>query len=689
MLIITEKPSVANDFANALGASKNRAGYYESGNTVITNCVGHLYELASPDFYNPKYKNWKLEDLPIIPSSFMYVTAAAVAKQQKIVLQLLETHIDDEIVIATDADREGELIARIILNQAGVTDISNCCRFWVSEALTKDVILGGMKNLRPLADYNKLAQQGYARQHADWLVGMNFSRYISIGNFSVFSVGRVQTAVLQEIRNRNVAVKNFRPTPYNELEAEITDSQQNTIKAWLLNPDTKKTMFPIKSEILQNAYNDCQNKKIENAQSRVVKKINKPEKLLNINALQKAAYKEYGYSPERTLEIAQTLYENYKCLSYPRTPSRVMGDENVDLVKAKYELLKPLYPGLSGFCNESLITKDNKHIFNSAKLEAHHALIPLAKLPQTASAEEKNVFEIIIKNFFTVCMDDFIYNEKQIILQIGQHTFKTALKEILQEGFRQADRRNVTTTENEQEVPLFDENHCRISKLTILNKKTQPPKEYTIDTLLTFMEKPHEEETDEKLAGLGTPATRADIIKKLFDKNYIDEIKKKLIVTEKGIFLLSELAKDDEIKRITNVKETTAWENELEQSPAAFEQHIKEYVVACIKPDLKSVYKKPSVGLCPLCGNEMLEGNKNYYCSAYKSERECKYVIWKSICNTNVTAIDVQALLAGKHTAVKRMKNKAGKAFSAKLKLDQTGKIDFIFAKNEYVRKAK
>ena len=398
MLIITEKPSVANDFANALWASKNRAGYYESGKTVITNCVGHLYELASPDFYNPKYKNWKLEDLPIIPSSFMYVTAAAVAKQQKIVLQLLEKHIDDEIVIATDADREGELIARIILNQAGVTDTSNCCRFWVSEALTKDVILGGMKNLRPLADYNKLAQQGYARQHADWLVGMNFSRYISIGNFSVFSVGRVQTAVLQEIRNRNVAVKNFRPTPYNELEAEITDSQQNTIKAWLLNPDTKKTMFPIKSEILQNAYNDCQNKKIENAQSRVVKKINKPEKLLNINALQKAAYKEYGYSPERTLEIAQTLYENYKCLSYPRTPSRVMGDENVDLVKAKYELLKPLYPGLSGFCNESLITKDNKHIFNSAKLEAHHALIPLAKLPQTASAEEKNVFEIIIKN---------------------------------------------------------------------------------------------------------------------------------------------------------------------------------------------------------------------------------------------------------------------------------------------------
>ena len=175
MLIITEKPSVANDFANALGASKNSAGYYESGKTVITNCVGHLYELASPDFYNPKYKNWKLEDLPIIPSSFMYVTAAAVAKQQKIVLQLLEKHIDDEIVIATDADREGELIARIILNQAGVTDISNCCRFWVSEALTKDVILGGMKNLRPLADYNKLAQQGYARQHADWLVGMNFS----------------------------------------------------------------------------------------------------------------------------------------------------------------------------------------------------------------------------------------------------------------------------------------------------------------------------------------------------------------------------------------------------------------------------------------------------------------------------------------------------------------------------------
>lgn len=680
MLIITEKPSVANDFANALGASKNRAGYYESGNTVITNCVGHLYELASPDFYNPKYKNWKLEDLPIIPSSFMYVTAAAVAKQQKIVLQLLETHIDDEIVIATDADREGELIARVILNQAGVTDISNCCRFWVSEALTKDVILAGMKNLRPLTDYNKLAQQGYARQHADWLVGMNFSRYISIGNSSVFSVGRVQTAVLQEIRNRNVAVKNFRPTPYNELEAEITDNKNNTIKAWLLNPETKKTMFSLKSAILQNAYTDCQNKTIEHAQSRTVKKTIKPEKLLNINALQKIAYKLYGYSPERSLQIAQALYENYKCLSYPRTPSRVMGDENVTLFKAKYELLKPLYPSLSGFCNENLISNDNKHIFNSEKLEAHHALIPLAELPQSASVEEKNVFEIVIKNFFTVCMDDFIYNEKQIIFQVEKYNFKTALKEIIQEGFRKSDCRNITTIENEQEVPAFDENHCHISKLTVLNKKTQPPKEYTIDTLLAFMEHPRGE-TEEKLAGLGTPATRADIIKKLFDKNYITEEKKKLIATEKGIFLLTELAKDTDTARIINVAETTAWENELEQNPADFEQHIKEYVAACIKPEIKGIYKKPSVGLCPLCGNEMLEGNKNYYCSAYKSERECKYVIWKSICNTNVTAIDVQALLAGKHTAVKRMKNKAGKAFSAKLKLDQTGKIDFIFAK--------
>lgn len=683
MLIITEKPSVAKDFADALHVAKNSAGYYESAQTVITNCLGHLYELASPDIYDPRYKSWRLEDLPIIPSVFRYTVAAAAAKQQQIVLRLIKEHVRDKIVIATDADREGELIARIVLNQAGLTDISQCYRFWVSEALTKEVVLAGMQKIKPLAEYNNLAQQGYARQHADWLVGMNFSRYISIGNSTVFSVGRVQTAVLQEIRNRNIAVKNFIATPYNELEAEIMDSRQNTIKAWLLNPNTKKTMFPVKSEVLQKAYADCQNKTIENAQSRIVKKTHKPEKLLNINALQKAAYKTYGYTPEHTLEIAQTLYENYKCLSYPRTPSRVMGDENVELFRAKYELLKPLYPSLSGFCNENLITNDNKHIFNSAKLEAHHALIPLATLPQSASAEEKNVFEIVVKNFFTACMDDFIYNEKQIILQIGQYTFKTVLKEILQEGFRQADRRNVTTNEEDQEVPVFDENQCHITKLTVLNKKTQPPKEYTIDTLLAFMEHPRGE-TDEKLAGLGTPATRADIIKKLFEKKYITEEKKKLIVTEKGIFLLTELAKDTDTARIINVAETTAWENELEQNPADFERHIKEYVAACIKPEIKGIYKKPSVGLCPLCGNEMLEGNKNYYCSAYKSERECKYVIWKSLCHATITPADVQALLSEKTTTVKKMKNKEGKTFSAKLKLDaQTGKIDFIFAKRQ------
>lgn len=685
MLILTEKSSVANDFAIALNAQKF-AGYFATGNTIITYCQGHLFELCPPDFYDPKYKNWNITDLPIIPQKFCYSKTAAASSQTKIVIEKIKEHISDKIIIATDADREGELIARIVLEQAHLTDLSKCYRFWVSEALTPDVVKKGLENAKPLSAYDNLSAQAYARQHADWLIGMNFTRFVSTGNHEVFSVGRVQTAVLCEIAKRNHEVKNFITKPYNELETSIKDSNGSIIKALLVNPKDKKCAFEINSQYLSVAMEKCSGHRIDFAKSDSTLKTSKPEKLLNINALEKEAYKRFGYSPEETLNIAEELYNEHKCLSYPRTPSRVMGNSNAELFREKFELLKSTYPEISGFCNSNLITQENKHIFDSSKLESHHALIPLATLPETANQKQKNVFGIVIESFFRVCMDDYKFNEKTILFSCNGFTFKSIIKDTIQEGWKAYERRNVTAMtddkkENDiQEVRNFNENNCLITSLQKLDKKTTPPKEYSIDTLLTFMEKP-KGETEEKLAGLGTPATRADIVQKLFKTGYITEDKKKLFATKKGLWLLTFLSKDKELAKIANVNQTTYWENELAVNPELFEQHIKEYVSVSMKPEIKEVYVKESPGKCPLCGKDVTEQKKSWSCSGWKENPPCKFSIWKESFHTNISFEDARLLLSGKNTKVKTCKSNDGKSFKAQMKLKQDGKLEPIFQK--------
>lgn len=681
MLILTEKSSVANDFAIALNAQKF-AGYFATGNTIITYCQGHLFELCPPDFYDPKYKNWNITDLPIIPQKFCYSKTAAASSQTKIVMEKIKEHISDKIIIATDADREGELIARIVLEQAHLTDLSKCYRFWVSEALTPDVVKKGLENAKPLSEYNSLSLQAYARQHADWLIGINFTRFVSTGNHEIFSVGRVQTAVLFEIAKRNYEVKNFIPKPYNELEAEIRDSNGNIIKALLVNPKDNKCAFELNSQYLLSAMNKCSSRKIDFAKSDSVLKTSKPEKLLNINALEKEAYKRFGYSPEETLNIAEELYNEHKCLSYPRTPSRVMGDANVEIFREKFELLKNFYPEISGFCNPKLINQENKHIFDSSKLESHHALIPLAKLPENANQKQKNVFGIVIESFFRVCMDDYKYNEKTIHFSCNGFTFKSVIKDTVQEGWKAYERRNVTAMndtkkENEiQEVRNFNENNCLITSLKKLDKKTTPPKEYSIDTLLTFMEKP-KGDTEEKLVGLGTPATRADIVQKLFKTGYIIEDKKKLYATKKGLWLLTFLSKDKELAKIANVNQTTYWENELAVNPSLFEQHIKEYVAVSMKPEIKEVYVKEGICKCPDCGKDIQKGKSNWYCTGYKEG--CKFVLWENVAGAKLSEKDVTALCNGKQTGIKHCTNKAGKKFDCKFVLNEKKEIKFEF----------
>jgi DNA topoisomerase-3 len=515
------------------------------------------------------------------------------------------------------------------------------------------------------------------RQQADWLVGINLTRYMTSGNNTLFSVGRVQTALLNVIAARNREVARFTPGPFSELEAAIQSSNGTVIKAWLVNPKTGKTAFFDSPEYLHAAQTSCRGKAVDHVQVTSTREARKPEKLLNITGLQKKAFKLHGYTPEKTLEIAQVLYEKHKCLSYPRTPSRVMGDGNVDLFREKFRLLSARYPDYARYCDKSLIAPGNRNIFNSAALEDHHALIPLAPLGDSASTQEKNVFDIVLRSFFAVCMPDYIYNKKHLAFHTGDYTFRSVINEVLQRGFKAALKEEPEDGEG-QEVSRFDEKSCAVLKLEIMNKKTSPQKEFSQDTLLAFMENPRNKE-EVKLVGLGTPATRAGIIRNLFDRGYIREERKKLYAADKGLFLLKQLQKDEKLGRIADVGETTAWERQLQENPGEFKKSVIEYLRSCIKPGERERYVNEGLGICPLCGKPVTEGKKNYYCAGYKQVPPCTFLIWKEIAGARVSAVDVRLLLSGKPARVKKCISKSGKQFSAVFVLEQDGKLGFRF----------
>ena len=681
MLILCEKPAVARDFARVLDCPR-KDGFFEGGGNVITFCVGHLFQLFTPDDYDIKYKtNWKFEDLPIVPETWRYKVGEGVKAQAECVLRLLKAHSGDDVLIATDAGREGELIARVAMREAGITDISRFKRFWVSEALTDDVIRAGIAAAKPLSEYDSLCAQGFSRSHADWLVGMNLSRFMSTGNPPPpFSVGRVQTAVLAAVAKRNADVKHFVPVPYKELQAVIEDGAGTAVKALLENKETGKTSFFEKdTALLKSALSQCETKHVDTVDVKSEQKKQKPEKLFNITGLQKAAYKTFGYSPDETLNLAQALYEKHKCLSYPRTPSRVMGDNNVELFLEKFNLLKTLSP-LSAFSDPALITAGNKHIFNSAALEDHHALIPLAPLPGTETEQERNVYFLVLDSFFTVCMPDFVYNEKSLAFHVGEYLFKAKIREVIEKGFKAAKQKQEEEKDDVEEIPAFDDSSCKVKALSILEKKTEPAKEFSIDTLLSFMEKPRDD-SDKKLAGLGTPATRADVIKTLFARLYLRDEKKKLYVSDRALFLLGELSKNDALKKVADAAQTTEWEQKLIDAPEEFEREITAYVAECVKasPERASFREeKPALGKCPLCGKPVSESKLSYSCTGWKDEPKCGFSIWKERAGAKISASDAKLLLAAQKTPLKKCVSKDGKPFEASFAL-AGGKLDFVF----------
>jgi len=448
-LILTEKPSVAMDFARSLKVSGKRDGYIEDDRYVITWAIGHLVELFEPEDYDPGLKKWRLEALPIIPNRFRYKPVARTKKQLRIIKSLLKPKKIGRLVIATDAGREGEVIARTIIHETGFPIGGNVFRFWTSQALTPSVVRDAMNRLKPATDFDRLWHAGQSRQIADslstmWLVGMNGSRAATIRMNDLYSVGRVQTAVLALLVDRWRERENFKPEPYWMLYCHFRNEKGEWKGTWFKGDKTRFQNEPDAKQVL-------------------------------------ALVKDKTGTVASVKKQKKKLYENRKCLSYPRTDSRVLGSKNVSLARDIVDKLSGAYPPVFAGVDRKLISAANKRVFNDAKLTDHHALIPLAKLPGGVSPDEHKIWHLVLKRFAAAFHPDCEYEQTDIVTVVENGTFKTMGKIVLKPGWTTVYKGEENREKETDTIlpPLSKGDPAHVQNANLEKKMTQPPPEYS------------------------------------------------------------------------------------------------------------------------------------------------------------------------------------------------------------------
>ncbi len=602
---MTEKPSVARDFAKALGVRSKKEGWLENDDYIVTWAIGHLVELLEPGEYDPKWKKWSLESLPVLPDKFRYKPVKKTQKQLKIIKNVLSGGRVDRIVIATDAGREGEVIARTILLSAGVPaenlgQRENVLRFWTSQALTPVVVVEGMESLKPAGEYDRLWRAGQARQIADWLVGMNGSRSATIKMNDLFSIGRVQTAVLALLTDRRRERENFKPEPYWLLKARFENPKGEWWGSWF---DKSRTRFSKEEEARAVA------NKIGKQEGRVVsarkeKKKQPPPLLYSLTDLQRDANIRYGFFAKKTLSVAQALYEEKKCLSYPRTEARVLGAKNVELVEKIVATLSKSYPPLFEQIVDERIDVKYKRVFDDSRLTDHHAIIPLAPLPARANDDERKIYDLVLKRFAAAFHADCEYEQTTIVAEVEKETFNTRGKRILKPGWqvvyaaeneKRGEREKKGDSDEDAEPenlpPLDKDDPATVAETRIDRKETVPPPEYTDALLLKDMTNPGRYVDESELkkiytgdVGLGTQSTRAQIIETLLARKYVRRDKRHIVALDKGCLLIDTLRRFQKARILASAEETARWEMQLnriaqgEDSGETFLESIRTFV---------------------------------------------------------------------------------------------------------------
>jgi DNA topoisomerase III len=686
-LILTEKFSVASDFAKALGVKKKGEGFFEGNGFVITWAVGHLVTLCEPEEYDPALKKWKLDTLPLIPASFEYKPIKRTYGQFKTIKTLLRQRSFERVIIATDAGREGEVIARTILLKAGFLDKARILRFWTSQALVPEVVRNTMEALKPMTDYDRLWRAGFYRQVSDWLIGMNFTRVLTVRLKDLFSVGRVQTAVLALLTDRKHERELFVPETYWTVNAVFKNDKGGWTGTWFKEKVTRLTQAKEAFALYQQLSQDGTPARVISVKKE--KKEELPPLLFSLTDLQQEANKRFGFPAKKTLNLAQGLYQDKKCLSYPRTDSRVLGTQNLNMVQNIIKKLSGTYPDLfTGI--EGQVSLSNKRVFNDAKLTDHHALIPFKALPGNGSADEKKLFDLVMRRFAAAFHGNCKFENTRVVTLLADETFQTRGRIILSPGWRQVYRENKPNKELGELIPPLVQGEVAIArKINLEEKQTTPLPEYTDALLLKDMTNPGRYVAEEAIKkfyrgdmGIGTQSTRAQIIETLITRKYIARSGKKLLACDKGCYLVEMLRRCPISSVLTSPEETARWEMDLnrislgEKTNTQFLVNIKAFVTRAVN-ELKTApfelkeFKTQTpalVGNCPGCGNGVKETQKAYSCS----NKECQFVIWKKIAGKSLSAKMATNLLKYRRSGpFKGFISTKKKRFSASLVLVQ------------------
>lgn len=629
-IVLAEKPSVARDIARVLGCEQKGNGYLEGKQYIVTWALGHLVTHAQPEQYNNDFKEWKMDTLPIIPKPFKLVPIKQSMKQFNAVKSQLQRGDVKEVIIATDAGREGELVARWILEKTNTRKPVK--RLWIS-SVTDKAIKDGFNNLKDGRAYENLYAAAVARAEADWVVGINATRALTVKYNAQLSTGRVQTPTLAMIAEREKQIRNFQPKPYYGMQA-ITDQATFT---WTDGNSTQS----FDKEKIDNLFN-----KLENTHEGTVTDIKITPKrqpappLFDLTELQKEAYKRYSWSAKETLNTLQNLYERYKIVTYPRTDSKHLTSDMRDTLKDRIKAVQ-MGPYRSA---ASMILKNpvapQKGVIDDAKVSDHHAIIPTEETPplHDLSDKEHKLYDMIVKRFLAVFYPQYEFDQTTVKLTAGGETFQAKGNTVRNEGwkriYKDEDDSNDTT------LPAFEKDQkLTLKGIALTDGKTKPPAFFNEGTLLGAMENPAQfmsGETKEVIqtlgeaGGLGTVATRADVIDKLFNTFLIEKKGKDLTITSKGRQLL-ELVPED----LKSPKLTADWEQQLTKiakGQLKKEQFISEMIAFAEKSvsDIKKSDKKfkhdnISGKMCPDCGKPLLEVNGKRGKMNVCQDRECGY----------------------------------------------------------------
>ena len=682
--MIAEKPSVAKDIARIIGATQRNDGYLSGNGYMVTWAFGHLIQLAMPEAYG--VANFRRESLPIIPADFQliprqvktekgYKADPGVLKQLKVIKEVLDQC--DRIIVATDAGREGELIFRYIFHYLSCH--KPFVRLWIS-SLTDRAIREGMENLQPGERYDNLYLAAKSRSEADWLIGINATQALSVAaGQGVFSLGRVQTPTLMMICDRYLENKNFVPTKFWQLKAstasgEIGFTAQSTAR-WEQQPEAIAALQRAK-DAGQLVVKSVERK--ETAQE--------PPLLYDLTTLQKEANTKLNFSADKTLSIAQSLYEK-KVMSYPRTGSRYISEDVFEEMPERIALLER-YPRFAGYAAGLNGTTLNRRSVNDGKVTDHHALIVTENLPGELSKDERAVYELVAGRMLEAFSGKCVKDVTTALLSAGDTGFTVKGAVMKTAGWRAVFSEQDTEDEDAATLPPLQEGQTLpFSGVDLLEKQTKPKPLHTESSLLSAMENAGRELEDAELkaslkdAGIGTPATRAAIIETLFARQYIVREKKNLVPTDKGLAVYG-IVKD---KKIADVEMTGMWETALAKIEAGsmdadtFRKGIEVYATQ-ITAELLSVQLSVATGEtcpCPKCGS----GRILFYPKVAKcSNVDCTLTIFRNKCDKQLSDKQIVELVTKRKTGlIKGFKGKNGKAFDASLVLDEQFNVGFSF----------